>query len=87
MSRLHSVAANQLICRFPLLIITGFQVANLWLILIGGSLINQLAPILDNPSSIVDLIALAVPGEMHFSHCRNSWERNSLLLAGARGLH
>lgn len=40
-----------------------FQVANLWLIIIGGSLINKLDPFMKDPSSIVDLLGVSVPGK------------------------
>lgn len=41
----------------------GFRVANLWLIIVGGSLINQLDPFIEKPSSIVDLLGSSVPGK------------------------
>ena len=42
--------------------LAGYQVANLWLILIGGSIFNQLESFIDKPQSSVTLIAAAVPG-------------------------
>lgn len=39
------------------------QVANLWLIIIGGSIFNQLDPFIDRPASIVDLLGASVPGK------------------------
>lgn len=41
----------------------GFRVANLWLIIIGGSIINKLDPFIDDPGSIVDLLGVSVPGK------------------------
>jgi hypothetical protein len=43
-----------------------FQFANLWLILIGGSLFNQLESLLRDPSEIVHVIATAIPGASMF---------------------
>jgi len=43
-----------------------FQVANLWLLLIGGSLANQLRPFVNNPVSIVEILAGALPGASVF---------------------
>ncbi|CAN0254207.1 unnamed protein product, partial [Hapterophycus canaliculatus] len=40
--------------------------ANLWLIIIGGSIINQLNPFIDDPGSIVDLLGVSVPGKSQF---------------------
>lgn len=37
------------------------QVANLWLIIIGGSIINRLDGFVDDPASIVDLLGASVP--------------------------
>lgn len=37
------------------------QVANLWLIIIGGSIINKLDPFINDPGSIVDLLGVSVP--------------------------
>ena len=39
------------------------QVANLWLIIIGGSLINKLDAFVNKPSSIVDLLGSSVPAK------------------------
>lgn len=39
------------------------QVANLWLIIIGGSVFNQLDPFIERPASIVDLLGESVPGK------------------------
>jgi hypothetical protein len=44
---------------------TGFQVANLWLILIGGSLFNQLSAMIEDVNSIVPLIGAAVSSLQH----------------------
>ncbi|KAG5191570.1 hypothetical protein JKP88DRAFT_251447 [Tribonema minus] len=44
----------------------GFQLANLWLILIGGSIINQLSPMIADPTSTVTYVASAVPGASQF---------------------
>ncbi|CAM9869924.1 unnamed protein product [Chrysoparadoxa australica] len=44
----------------------GFQVANLWLVVIGGSLFNQLDAILDDPTSIIELLARALPEASQF---------------------
>ncbi|KAL3927188.1 MAG: hypothetical protein SGBAC_013181 [Bacillariaceae sp.] len=43
-----------------------FQFANLWLILIGGSFFNQVDAILEDPASLVDVIAGALPGASVF---------------------
>jgi len=43
-----------------------YQFANLWLILIGGSAFNQLDAILEDPTSIVNLLATALPGASTF---------------------
>ncbi|CAJ1956837.1 unnamed protein product [Cylindrotheca closterium] len=43
-----------------------FQFANLWLILIGGSFFNQVDAILADPTSIVGIIAGALPGASVF---------------------
>jgi calcium permeable stress-gated cation channel len=43
-----------------------FQFANLWLLLIGGSLFSQIKPLADDPSSIVKIIALALPASSVF---------------------
>jgi hypothetical protein len=49
---------------------TGFQVANLWLILIGGSLFNQLSAMIEDFNSIVPLIGAAVSAlTLLFTHC------------------
>lgn len=39
------------------------QVANLWLIIIGGSIINKLDAFADKPTSIVDLLGASVPAK------------------------
>ncbi|CAN0322366.1 unnamed protein product [Pylaiella littoralis] len=57
----------------------GFRVANLWLIIVGGSLINQLDPFIEEPSSIVDLLGSSVPGKSQFF-------LNSLLVTLLSGL-
>ena len=41
----------------------GFRVANLWLIIIGGSIINKIDPFIEDPGSIVDLLGVSVPGK------------------------
>jgi hypothetical protein len=43
-----------------------FQYANLWLILIGGSLFSQLKPLVNDRRSIIGVIATAVPGASTF---------------------
>jgi len=43
-----------------------FQFANLWLILIGGSFFNQVDGIVNDPASIVNIIATALPGASVF---------------------
>lgn len=43
-----------------------FQFTNLWFLLIGGSLFNQLDTVLDDPSSLADTIAAAMPGAAAF---------------------
>jgi hypothetical protein len=43
-----------------------FQFANLWLILIGGSFFNQVDALIEDPTSIVDIIADALPGASVF---------------------
>jgi hypothetical protein len=43
-----------------------FQFANLWLILIGGSLFNQLGGLLEDPTKIVGVIADSLPGASVF---------------------
>lgn len=43
-----------------------YQFANLWLILIGGSLFNQLDALLNNPGQIAQLLASALPGASFF---------------------
>lgn len=43
-----------------------FQFTNLWFLLIGGSLFNQLDTILDDPSSLADTVAKAMPGAAAF---------------------
>ncbi|CAJ1963440.1 unnamed protein product [Cylindrotheca closterium] len=43
-----------------------FQFANLWLILIGGSLFHQVGALIKDPWSIVDIIAYALPGASRF---------------------
>lgn len=53
----------------------GFRVANLWLIIVGGSLINQLDPFINKPSSIVDLLGVSVPGKSQV--CQKNRERTS----------
>ncbi|CBJ31516.1 early-response-to-dehydration protein [Ectocarpus siliculosus] len=44
----------------------GFRVANLWLLIIGGSIINQLDPFIEDPASIIDLLGVSVPGKAQF---------------------
>jgi hypothetical protein len=44
----------------------GFQAANLWLVLLGGSLFNQLDAFIDKPEDSIKLIAAAVPGAAQF---------------------
>jgi len=39
-----------------------YQFANLWLILIGGSMFNQIDGFTEDPSSIITILATAVPG-------------------------
>ena len=41
----------------------GFRVANLWLIIIGGSIINKIDPFIEDPTTIVDLLGVSVPGK------------------------
>ena len=43
-----------------------FQFANLWLILIGGSAFNQIDAIIDDPTSVVDIVVAALPGASVF---------------------
>jgi len=43
-----------------------YQVANLWLIIIGGSLFNQLDQFVNHPGNTIKLIAAAVPGAAQF---------------------
>mmetsp|Transcript_6319 Transcript_6319/g.12641 ORF Transcript_6319/g.12641 Transcript_6319/m.12641 type:complete len:748 (-) Transcript_6319:132-2375(-) len=43
-----------------------FQFTNLWLLVIGGSLFNQLDKILNDPSSLAETIAAAMPGASVF---------------------
>jgi len=43
-----------------------YQFANLWLILIGGSVFNQIDAIMKDPTSIVSLLATALPGASTF---------------------
>eukprot|EP00980_Cylindrotheca_fusiformis_P025793 scaffold14624_cov100-Cylindrotheca_fusiformis.AAC.1 len=43
-----------------------FQFANLWLILFGGSFFNQVDAIVKDPTSLVDIIAKALPGASVF---------------------
>jgi len=43
-----------------------FQFANLWLLLIGGSLFGQVSTIADDPTGIVDAITAALPGAAIF---------------------
>jgi hypothetical protein len=43
-----------------------FQFANLWLILIGGSAFNQIDALINDPGSIVSIIAKALPGASTF---------------------
>jgi len=43
-----------------------FQFANLWLILIGGSVFGQIDTLRDDPTAIVDVIAGALPGASVF---------------------
>lgn len=45
------------------------QVANLWLTIIGGSIINQLDPFIEDPSSIVDLLGASVPSKAQVRCC------------------
>ena len=47
-------------------LLTLYQFANLWLILIGGSLFNQIDAIIENPGSIAELLASAMPGASTF---------------------
>jgi chaperonin cofactor prefoldin len=44
----------------------GFQIANLWLILIGGSIFNQLSSLIDSPKGAIKVIASAVPSASQF---------------------
>jgi len=44
----------------------GFQIANLWLILIGGSIFNQLDDLLSDASGVIETIASAIPGASQF---------------------
>jgi hypothetical protein len=43
-----------------------YQFANLWLILIGGSAFNQIDALINDISSIVDIVATALPGASVF---------------------
>jgi hypothetical protein len=43
-----------------------FQFANLWLILIGGSVFNQIHALISDPTKIVEIIARAMPGASIF---------------------
>eukprot|EP00300_Choanocystis_sp_HF-7_P015566 c19103_g1_i5.p1 GENE.c19103_g1_i5~~c19103_g1_i5.p1 ORF type:complete len:448 (+),score=115.16 c19103_g1_i5:1200-2543(+) len=44
----------------------GFQVANLWLVLIGGSLFNQFSKFIDKPEDSLTFVAAAIPGASQF---------------------
>lgn len=44
----------------------GFQVANLWLVLIGGSLFNQFEKFVDKPQDSLTFVAAAIPGASQF---------------------
>lgn len=41
----------------------GFRLANLWLIIIGGSIINKLDEFASKPGNIIDLLGVSVPGK------------------------
>ncbi|CAM9545889.1 unnamed protein product, partial [Phaeothamnion confervicola] len=43
-----------------------FQVANLFLLIIGGSFISQISDVIDDPMSIATLLAEAIPGKAVF---------------------
>ncbi|CAB9528745.1 CSC1-like protein [Seminavis robusta] len=43
-----------------------FQLANLWLILIGGSAFDQIDGMINDPTGIIDIIATAMPGASVF---------------------
>ena len=45
----------------------GFRVANLWLIIIGGSIVNKIDDFADDPGSIVDLLGSSIPGKSQVS--------------------
>lgn len=57
--------------------------ANLWLIIIGGSILNQLDPFVDDPTSIVDLLGESVPakGEVKLTAVLNYVGVSILLLS------
>eukprot|EP00612_Vaucheria_litorea_P004970 CAMPEP_0171462576 /NCGR_PEP_ID=MMETSP0945-20130129/6557_1 /TAXON_ID=109269 /ORGANISM="Vaucheria litorea, Strain CCMP2940" /LENGTH=670 /DNA_ID=CAMNT_0011989127 /DNA_START=515 /DNA_END=2527 /DNA_ORIENTATION=- len=44
----------------------GFEIANLWLVLIGGSIFNQLSSMINEPTNTLEYIASAVPGASQF---------------------
>lgn len=58
----------------------GFRVANLWLIIVGGSLINQLDPFIDDPGSIVDLLGVSVPGKSQVCFTNTTYSMVVLVL-------
>lgn len=61
----------------------GFRVANLWLILIGGSLFDQLDTLIDSPSKIVELLGTSVPAKGEVSFCVKACRQK---VSRARGL-
>lgn len=51
------------VCYVLMVLLLLLQVANLWLIIIGGSMINKLDSFASKPSSIVDLLGASVPAK------------------------
>lgn len=48
----------------------GFRVANLWLVVIGGSIINKLDGFIEKPGDAVDLLGTSIPGKSQVGGCR-----------------
>lgn len=55
-----------------LYVVFALQVANLWLIIIGGSIINKLDAFASEPSSIVDLLGASVPAKAQVNSSINN---------------
>lgn len=60
----------------------GFRVANLWLVVIGGSIINKLDGFIDRPEDAVDLLGSSIPGKSQvgafgslrtYRRCSSGW--------------